>query len=304
MTILQLGMAKSGNFWIYKVIQEILDFSNIEKKSFVDQLELNKEVASNHLSVENQEKIDVIDIENNKVSYRVSSIIKNEIDNFDDYLSKSTHVWSHSQVKGMTNEVLSKFDKVVYIVRDPRDVFLSTSNFVMTDYMKKFYPNNWKSAEHFRKHNLISNSIGWKRHVSPYLNADFDNMHVLFYERLLINFDDEIKKLLNFLEIELSSKEIKYIKRITSANKMIKKNPNHVNIPQIYKWRKLMTENQTNRFTKYCKEPLIKLNYPFESSEDLDLPKMTNEKIIEKEPIDMSMILEKIGRDLNKKFSF
>ncbi|NJM16702.1 MAG: sulfotransferase domain-containing protein, partial [Bacteroidales bacterium] len=42
--------------------------------------------------------------------------------------------------------VFPKFDKIVYIVRDPRDVALSMARFQFTPYMQTYYPHPFHLA--------------------------------------------------------------------------------------------------------------------------------------------------------------
>ena len=154
MNILQIGKAKSGNFWLYKIIQNILQEANIHNSGFLVNHSKYKEIRKLKLSTEEQNSKDVIDIDNDGIYFRVSSVFKEKITDFDAYLRHATHVWSHSRVSKNTEYAFNNFDKIIYIIRDPRDVLLSMGNFVLSDYMKHYYPNKYKNQNQYVQYNL------------------------------------------------------------------------------------------------------------------------------------------------------
>ncbi|MCP3851072.1 MAG: sulfotransferase domain-containing protein [Gammaproteobacteria bacterium] len=272
MKILQIGMPKSGNFWLYTIIQNILKQSNIQIKSHITQTKEFRDIKDLKLSTKAQNTKDVIDIEDDDIYYRVSSIIKQPIIDFDTYIDNITHVWTHSYITKKSDYVISKFDKVVYIIRDPRDTLVSMSQFVMTDYMKKYYPNDYISSQEYIDSKHQTHSKQWFEHITEYLGKRYPNLHVVFYENLLLEFDEELKKLISFLEINLSEQDYIAIKKETSAYEMIKHNPNHVNLPELYKWKKRISTEQNKAMTTFLTDILLKLNYNLFKDEKNKLP--------------------------------
>ena len=278
MKILQLGIAKSGNFWLYNIIQNILKESQIEIKSYISKTCEFEEIKNSELSHKIQNSIDTISIKNDGVYYGVSSAFNKKIKNIDEYISNTTHVWSHSPVTKFTDVILGKFDKVVYIIRDPRDVMLSMSNFVMTQYMKKFYPNKWKSSSEYVKYNLISRSTHWNQQIVPYLNKQYKNFYICFYEKLLCDFDNELENLLNYLSINLSKNQKKRIGINTRSSFMSKLHPNHVNIAELYKWKKILTRKQNEIFLSNIRSTVKDLGYSLYKESEFSLPSYKNTK--------------------------
>ena len=121
MRILQAGRAKSGNFWLYTIIKTIVTKAGHDWSGYVQTQPIYEIARHWELSYRDQAAIDVLDIERYRCYYRISSIFRMPIDDIDEYLSKCTLVWTHSSFCEQSAEVLPKFDKVVYVVRDPRD---------------------------------------------------------------------------------------------------------------------------------------------------------------------------------------
>ena len=64
MKILQSGVAKSGNYWLWKILDETLKYSNNEVKKFVTSTEEYKDILnSKKLSNIDQISTDVIDVD-------------------------------------------------------------------------------------------------------------------------------------------------------------------------------------------------------------------------------------------------
>lgn len=94
------------------------------------------------------------------------------------------------------------FKSVVYIIRDPRDVYVSYYH-----YLKKRLPSDQSFSDFLREETLSPSR--WHTHVESW--ADMPNVkYFLRYEDLLVNPEAEITKLLNSLDgkISFASNEI------------------------------------------------------------------------------------------------
>ena len=69
MLILQSVMAKSGNFWLYKIIQSFFKHYEIVAKNFIQSQDIYQEVQNWDLSFKGYADIDVINIEPKKVFF-------------------------------------------------------------------------------------------------------------------------------------------------------------------------------------------------------------------------------------------
>ena len=109
MKILQIGYPKSGNFWLYQILEQLLERSGKSTKSFIQQQPIYELAKNWELNFPEQADIDVIDITDLQTTYRISSIFKMPIEDLEAYLRKTNHVWTHSPVCKRSEEYLSAF---------------------------------------------------------------------------------------------------------------------------------------------------------------------------------------------------
>ena len=263
MKLIQIGEAKSGNYWLYTILNNILTQGSLEQKSFIKAQSIYKIAKAWELSYDNQADIDVLDIGADGCFYRISSIFRMPIEDISEYISQTSHVWSHSPSHRESKNILKQFDKIVYIIRDPRDRAISAAKFRFTPYGLKFYspaepdPESWLENRFER---LINR---WVEHVGGYLeHANEQNIHVIFYERLLHSFDQEFSALLDYLELDLKAKAVEEIKQKVRFSSMHALNPGHVRKGKSGYWEDSLTDKQ-KRITVRFAAPMLKyLGYP------------------------------------------
>jgi aryl sulfotransferase len=263
MTILQAGMAKSGNFWLYRILQNIIHHGGLPAGSFIQQQPVYAVAQTWKLSTEEQADVDVMDIEPHGCFYRISSIFRMPIEDLDAYIAQCSHVWTHSAFCAMSNTVLPKFAKVVYVIRDPRDVAISMSRFAFTDYMQKYNPPGETDRDAFLDRTLALRMKNWAEHVGGYLKAAQRlNIHILFYERLLLDFDAELARLLDYLGVALDADALVAIKRDVDFKTMQSANPQHVRKGQAGQWMETLSGAQQRRARRVAAPMLRMLGYP------------------------------------------
>ncbi|NEP90053.1 MAG: sulfotransferase domain-containing protein [Okeania sp. SIO2C2] len=278
MHILKAGVIKSGNFWLHTILHNIIDYSDFEYKSFIENqpiYELAKTWDINQLK--GQISINCLDITKNAAFYRISNIFRYPVDDMDDYINSSTLVWSHSQMSSNALTIMQKFDKVIYIIRDPRDVSISWSNFVFTPYVRRYFPFftvDETDPETYLNNNLKTIVSDWMNHVGGYLkHQKYLHIHFVFYERLLDNFDRELEKILEYLEIDLDEKAKGEIQEKVSFNYMKKDSQNHLIKGKLGQWVEILTDAQKEKVLEIT-TPLLKLlNYPLNNQID-SLPEL------------------------------
>lgn len=260
--VLQAGVAKSGNFWLWKIIDEILKLDGA-KKSYIKNHEIQKILETKEdLTHENQSETDVIDFERDGVYFRVSSIYKEKIEDFDAYLEEAQHVWTHSEMNEVGIEACKSFQKVVYIIRDPRDVVLSMANFSFTPYMMKYMPHGEVDVGSYLSSRLEWQVRSWVRHVCSWLRVkDGIGAYFVFYENLKNNPEKEIKALADYLEVSLDAHEVDRIVDLVSVDAMRVNNPNHVRKEEKKGWREELSDEQIALVEKISGELLKALGY-------------------------------------------
>ena len=272
MIVLQSGVPKSGNLWLYKIIQQVYLHAGISPKSFIETQPIFEE-AKNWEYFSEQAAIDYLEINPEGYFFRKGSYFQQILD-IDHYLQSTNHVWTHSSWNERFNEALPKVDKIIYIIRDPRDVAVSASRFVFTPFMQTQHPVRERDSEEFVNHRLYELVLHWVQHTGGYLlNKEQFDVHFVFYERLLENFEECIQSLSRYLEVELSVQDVKRIKEATEFSSMKAKNPHHLSKGISSQWKTSLTPSQKAQVLRIAGPILEYLNYPISEEQNL-LPVM------------------------------
>ena len=216
-------------------------------------------------------------------------------EHIEDYLDQTSHIWSHSGYCSGSKKVLDRLDKIVYLVRDPRDRAISAAKFRYTPYGLKFFspaepdPESWLENRFQR---LINR---WVVHVGGYLqHAKEHNIHVIFYERLLQSFDQEFSALLDYLELNLDVKDIEKIKQKVHFSSMQAVNPGHVRKGKSGYWEESLSDKQKRIAVRYAGPMLKYLGYPLKELNGIkSFPEIPNQ-------IDSSLVRSSINHSARK----
>ena len=127
MLILQSGVQKSGNYWLYQIIQHSLEQAGLPQKSFARQHPIYQK-AKEWPYFADQAGVDYLEITAGVHYFRKGTYVEPILD-LDAFLAQCSHVWTHSFWSVGTDTTFGKFDKIVYIIRDPRDVVTSAARF-------------------------------------------------------------------------------------------------------------------------------------------------------------------------------
>lgn len=125
MKILQVGVPRSGNYWVYYILRNIFKESEVQLSSYIEKQDID--LGDWQENYDRQKMVDALSVNPHTgiFSWRVSSVFSKLIVDLDCYLSQASHIWSHAPYIHYMDKILSDRDRVIYIVRDPRDVFVS-----------------------------------------------------------------------------------------------------------------------------------------------------------------------------------
>ncbi|WP_114780647.1 sulfotransferase domain-containing protein [Botryobacter ruber] len=263
MKILQGGAPKCGNFWLYQIMQQLLSRTGHDTTSFIQTQPIYELARTWDLNYPSQASIDVLDVTDLQYSYRISSIFRMPITDISTYVARTNHVWTHSPICKRSGELLDLFDKKVYIVRDPRDRAISASKYYTSDYMLKYYPQPEKNAERYLEQHFEELMLEWVWHVYDHLRLSRrHNIHIAFYEGFLLDFQQELGRLLDYLELELNRQQREELQEAMSFATLKTKNPKHLKKGQSGYWMDQLTEEQAAK-AEMIAGPLIRfLQYP------------------------------------------
>ena len=276
MTILQAGVPKSGNYWLYSIIKNILEQAGEEHRSFIQQHPIQAQAKNWQLSFAGQSSMDFLTIEGGRCYCRLSGVFREEIADIDSYIEQCSQVWTHSSLNTLAQSILPKFNKIIYIIRDPRDVAISYSKFAFTEHkLKNGSPHYEQSPETYLANRIEEMTRQWVQHVGGYLKYQNQlNIYPIFYERLLQDFDRELANLLTYLEIELSPDAIATIKHNVAFKTMKQKSPKHLRKGSSGQWQEKLGDRQKEQVERVAAPMLDLLGY---STVQRKIPSLSNQ---------------------------
>lgn len=245
--VLQCGVAKSGNFWLYSAIQKLLAADERVQSSFIRQHPIFAEAKNWQLSFPEQASIDVLDITPTGYVTRISSRFEEAITNPADYMAQASHIWSHSPYRGaLSDAVLRHADCIIYIVRDPRDVLLSMTDFVFTPYMRENFPTEHEDPAAYLADRITVFPEHWANHVRGYLEAEPGlGIHIVTYEEMRANLPRSLRRIARWLGISSQTPgDIRSLSVQLGFKAMRDRRPGHVNQGKSERWRTSLTEAQ------------------------------------------------------------
>ena len=264
--VLQNGYPKCGNQWLYEIITRALAAAGLPQSSYLSQLPVSdglQKLDMLHGKQGREAQKDVISIEEHGCFVQVRSVFRWPINDLDDYVDQCSHVWSHSAWTSKTADVYGRFEKVIYILRDPRDVACSMSRFMFAEYNLLHRPHGYSDPDSWLADNFESMLKQWQDHVIPHLvQAEAMNLHIIFYENLYRDFDHEFSRLLNYLGISLNDSDITAIRDDVSFGTMKNQFSEHLQKGGFGGWKKRLSDRQVDLCAGRLGALLKSIGYP------------------------------------------
>ncbi|MBI5353277.1 MAG: sulfotransferase domain-containing protein [Chloroflexi bacterium] len=189
MIVLSVGMPRAGSGWHYNLINDLMKTTGC-----ADARDIRKRYRLEHILTEANCNIGVLSIK------RLGMLALPAMLN--------TFVIKAHTGPTRTSRLLSTLGllRITYIYRDPRDAMFSAYDFGQQA-LAKGHPNAFSHLSDFGKSmNFIMQHVRiWEKWMNE------KNVLVARYEDLLMNYDDEITKLTEFLKLDRSSPEVKKV---------------------------------------------------------------------------------------------
>lgn len=273
MIVLQAGVPKSGNLWLYQILEHIWAEAGLERRAFITGRPIYQEARTWSLSYPEQASVDVLDFERGRTFCRISNRFREEIGDLAGYCAQASHVWTHSAITGADLPQLGRFDRIVYILRDPRDTAISMARFAFTPYMREHYPHRSRSPEDYIARHLAKLGKHWVQHVGSWLRHRGSlPLRFVCYERLLADLPAELAELLAFLGLELDDAAQERVRAAVSFDTMRASRPNHLRAGRSGGWRAVLSPAQVAEVGAVAGPMMRVLGYPVDADGREALP--------------------------------
>lgn len=232
MRVLQVGIDKSGNYWLWRILRLLMDEAGVPRQSWIQSDPIYQISKTWTLSFPEATELDVITwdtapaaayegesydtrpLRERAYYYCVIPMYRRRILDLDAYVRANSHLWTHAPWHdNLPRELLGGIDKIVYIVRDPRDVIVSSAHYVDTEYCRREFGIPAIPLEHrFRR--LLKTCPEWAVHVAGWVgHAETTNLHVVSYEGLVADLKFQLRRLAAYLELDLSEAQLERVEQ-------------------------------------------------------------------------------------------
>ncbi|KAF2358804.1 Sulfotransferase domain, partial [Trinorchestia longiramus] len=270
--VIVMTMPKSGTTWTQEIVWTMMNNSNFEHP--MAHLPLN--IRTPILEVDS-----LIDHFPNRGSF--AEMFSQKFPDFDQSHGMFLHVAktaprprtlkTHLSFSLISDTALSKA-KVVYVIRDPRDVCISYHHHCRIFKYEDFEGTFDQFVDAFLE-GAVTYSPYWPHVKAAWERRHHPNLHVVFYEHMKKHPKEELHKLSKFLGLQISESQIEKIVEYTSFPKM-KERDNHVVAEQdapvmmhmelvgkeggFFRqgmsggWRKVLTKEQKDKFETWIEK--------------------------------------------------
>jgi aryl sulfotransferase len=236
----------------------------VPPRSYIARHPIQREAKDWPLSIAGQAGIDMVEFGQRGYFAGIASAFREEIPDVDAYVASCRLVWSHSALNDRAIQLLPKFDAVVYVVRDPRDVAISMGSFRFTEYSRAYHvASAATSPDEWIDQNLDDLTWHWVKHVARYASVrEHLGIHFVFYERLLADLRAEMRVLADLLELSLPDEQLDELVPELSFRTMQRASPQHLRHGRAALWRDSLGEAALERVDDLAGPMLELFGYP------------------------------------------
>lgn len=265
MTVVQNGVAKSGNLWLYRTIEGILQHADRQPSSWIERQPIYQEAQYWELSFRGQAGIDTIDVGPRDVHAYISSLWRDQILDMERFLEQASHVWTHSPWSPHLQEVYERCERRVYIVRDPRDIVVSMAKFEDTPYKRRLRPTQENSVSEHIERRALTATLNWVRHVGFHaLHRRSSDIHVVFFENLKTDFKEEASDLATYLGVDMDADQLAGLAKRVSLEAMREQDSGHVRRGEIGQGRRQIPHEKLDGMREIAGPLMEVLGYEWE----------------------------------------
>lgn len=239
MRVLQAGMDKSGNYWLWRILRLLMDEAKMPRESWIMNDPIYQVSKTWTLSFPEATELDVITwdvhpaiayqgdsydtqpLRDRAYYYAVIPMYRRRIQDLDAYVRANTHLWTHAPWHDdLPAELLGGIDKVVYILRDPRDVIVSGAHYIDSDYCRREFGIPRVPLAH-RFGRMLQKCPEWAVHIAGWVgHASAIDMHIVSYEGLVADLPFQLRRLAAYLELDLSDEQLRHVEEQVAFKSM------------------------------------------------------------------------------------
>lgn len=263
--ILQNGIAKSGNYWLYSCIQAVLAEAGVPMRSFIQNHPIYADARTWTLSYPEQASIDVLDVTSKGYVTRISSKFAEDVPDLDAYFAQVRHIWSHAPYRGaLSDAVYARCKAVFYIVRDPRDALLSQADHLYSEYGLTYLKPKAPDKDAYLAERARTYPADWRNHVEGHLEAARRHpIRLMQYEDMRADLPGELARIADALDLPpIPGTRLEEIAQGLGFDAMKARTKGaHLNKGRSGRWRDLLTAEQADHFQDVAGETMARLGY-------------------------------------------
>lgn len=219
MRLLQTGIPRSGNYWVYTIVQRLLQASGVEVSRWITRQDLSGlEFQENFAG---QRQVDALSLNplTGEYFWRVSSVYKQPIVDLDKYLRAVTHLWTHAPYTEALRPITRERSHRLYVLRDLRDVLVSMSHF--RGRKQGITPEAYLAAH------LEADTRHWVDHVRSYEGASEEFLWIR-YEDLLRDLPGQVRRIQQYLGLALPTSALDTLVSAVEFDTLQRLSPRHL----------------------------------------------------------------------------
>jgi hypothetical protein len=176
------------------------------------------------------------------------------------YVRANTQLWAHAPWHDkLPGELLGGIDRIVYIIRDPRDVLVSGAHFVDSGYCRREFGIPRVPLAH-RYRRLLKNCAEWAVHVAGWLGHARDSgLHIVSYEALVADLPYQLQRLARYLGLDLGEAQLQRVAdQVVFRAMRSTADSGHVRQGLVGNWKIELPEEVAREATRIC-SPLLQM---------------------------------------------
>ena len=274
--ILQAGVARSGNMWLYHIIEELRKEAGVPSRSFVKQQPIYSIAQRWRQPLKRISEIDTILFFAQRPYYVIGGTYRMPVEDFASYVAQTSHVWTHNPAASPLHHYFEHFDKILYVIRDPRDALISFSHFGNGKERAGLGRSEAQTPTRFVQSSLHSFMRQWVQNVGTYLllkAKNPDQVHLVFYEHLLANFERTVQSIAEHLDLIITGDSMQRVKESTSFARMQPTMGDHLRVGTSRQWVDDLSSTQQREVFTIAGLMIDTLQYPKTAADSDQLPR-------------------------------